>query len=281
MDIDLLKTFLELNRTRHFGRAADNLFLSQSAVSTRIRLLEERTGTPLFSRQRNAIHLTQAGERLLPHAEDIVARWNRARQELAIGDHLGISISIAATPSLWEILLAKQISEIIGAEPALALNVDITSPAALLRSLKEGIVDIGLGFDAPAIEGIEVEEIGTVALALVSSDADTTPAQALGSGYILVDWGTAFANRHSILYADQPVPRVRMALGHMARDLIIAKGGAAYLALPMVTSDLKAKRLHLVRDAERIVREIYLLRAIKHEQPELIERICAYFRDKI
>ena len=41
MDIDLLRTFLEVYRTRHFGRTAENLYLTQSAVSARIRLLEE------------------------------------------------------------------------------------------------------------------------------------------------------------------------------------------------------------------------------------------------
>ena len=50
MDIGVLKTFLEVNRTRHFGQAADNLFLTQSAVSARIRLLEQTLGVPLFSR---------------------------------------------------------------------------------------------------------------------------------------------------------------------------------------------------------------------------------------
>ena len=65
MDIELLKTFLELSRTRHFGRAAENLFISQSAVSARIRQLEDSIGAPLFTRDRNNIQLTSAGERFL------------------------------------------------------------------------------------------------------------------------------------------------------------------------------------------------------------------------
>jgi DNA-binding transcriptional LysR family regulator len=65
MDIDLLKTFLEVYRTRHFGRTAENLYLTQSAVSARIRLLEETLGVPLFTRTRNDIQLTPAGTRLL------------------------------------------------------------------------------------------------------------------------------------------------------------------------------------------------------------------------
>jgi hypothetical protein len=68
----LLVTFLELARTRHFGKAAEHLFVTQSAVSARIRLLEATLGVALFTRKRNDIRLTRAGERLQRHAETIV-----------------------------------------------------------------------------------------------------------------------------------------------------------------------------------------------------------------
>jgi LysR family transcriptional regulator, flagellar master operon regulator len=44
VDTELLKTFLEVSRTRHFGRAAESLYLTQSAVSFRIRQLENQPG---------------------------------------------------------------------------------------------------------------------------------------------------------------------------------------------------------------------------------------------
>lgn len=62
MDTELLKTFLEVSRTRHFGRAAESLYLTQSAVSFRIRQLENQLGVNLFTRHRNNIRLTAAGE---------------------------------------------------------------------------------------------------------------------------------------------------------------------------------------------------------------------------
>ena len=71
MDTELLKTFMEVSRTRHFGRAAENLYLTQSAVSFRIRQLESVLGVELFSRQRNNIQLTEAGEKLMPLAKTV------------------------------------------------------------------------------------------------------------------------------------------------------------------------------------------------------------------
>lgn len=60
MDIGLLRAFLEIHRLRHFGRAAKNLFISQSAISARVRQLEDELGTRLFTRERNNIELTPA-----------------------------------------------------------------------------------------------------------------------------------------------------------------------------------------------------------------------------
>ena len=87
MDIQLLRTFLELDRTRHFGKAAESLFVTQSAVSARIRLLEETLGVPLFIRRRNELQLTGAGERLKRHAETIVSAWQRALTDAALDAH--------------------------------------------------------------------------------------------------------------------------------------------------------------------------------------------------
>lgn len=70
MDTELLKTFPEVSRTRHFGRAAEALYLTQSAVSFRIRQLENQLGVNLFTRHRNNIRLTTAGAP--PYAETLM-----------------------------------------------------------------------------------------------------------------------------------------------------------------------------------------------------------------
>ncbi|WP_348253738.1 LysR family transcriptional regulator, partial [Salmonella enterica] len=53
VDRELLKTFVEVSRTRHFGRAAEALCLTQSAVSSRISQLENQLGVNLCTRHRN------------------------------------------------------------------------------------------------------------------------------------------------------------------------------------------------------------------------------------
>lgn len=101
MDTDLLKTFLEVARTRHFGKAADNLFLTRSAVSFRVKQLESVLGVALFARQRNNIQLTSAGERMLVHAEAILTAWERAKQDISLSNEQSIQLAIGAVPNIW------------------------------------------------------------------------------------------------------------------------------------------------------------------------------------
>ena len=93
MDINDFRTFIEVSRTRHFGQAAKNLFITQSAVSARIRLLEDVLGKKLFVRQRNNIQLTPEGEQLLAHAEIITTAWNNARQTIGVSEKDGDTTS--------------------------------------------------------------------------------------------------------------------------------------------------------------------------------------------
>ena len=53
MDIRVFKTFLQVAKTKHFGHAAENLFITQAAVSARIKQLEEFYDSTLFIRDKN------------------------------------------------------------------------------------------------------------------------------------------------------------------------------------------------------------------------------------
>ena len=91
VDTSLLKTFLEVAKTRHFSRAADALFLTQSAVSARIKQLDAEHPDPeglLAAAEAAALALARAElgadlegrvdrEDLLAHLENVRRRWRR------------------------------------------------------------------------------------------------------------------------------------------------------------------------------------------------------------
>lgn len=257
MDISLLKTFLEVSRTRHFGQAAERLHVTQSAVSARIKLLEEALGTELFVRKRNDLRLTASGSRLKSHAEAIVNEWNRARQELLLEPAVEQVLALGFQLDLWSMVGAGYIHRLLAGEPRFALRVETLSQAALAEQVATGSLDMAFVFDTPPIQDLAVRQLGDVALILVSTDPAATLASALGEGYVYVDWGTAFSLKHSRLLGDRPAPRLRAGFGLLALDLLAARGGSAFLAEPMAGPALGAGRLHRVADAPVIERQVF------------------------
>jgi DNA-binding transcriptional LysR family regulator len=83
IDLEQLKTFLEIARSNSFSRAARIRNRSQPAVSAQIRVLEEELNTALFLRSRNCISLTPAGAVFLRYAEEILELHWRAQDEIA------------------------------------------------------------------------------------------------------------------------------------------------------------------------------------------------------
>lgn len=277
MDVDALKTFLEVNRTRHFGQAADNLYLSQSAVSARIRMLEQEVGVPLFTRQRNNIQLTAAGQRLLQYAENILTTWHRAKQEIGTNEASQIPFTIGIMPSLWDILLLPWIGYMHETLPDLILHAESNDPVALLRRIKEGTMDLAFCFDYPQSSDIEIVEIMQIPLILVSSNPGLTLDQALSKNYMLVDWGTSFANAHAHYFGNMPAAHMRLAFGRMAKDLMLTSGGCAYLAEPMVQDELRKKKLFRVNSAPAINRGAYAAYSRENEKTATIQHALKFF----
>jgi DNA-binding transcriptional LysR family regulator len=80
MDISDLRTFLAVARTKGITAAGRELNTVQSNVTTRIKSLEEDIGLPLFDRHSRGMVLTEAGHRLLPYAENLIALSHEAKE---------------------------------------------------------------------------------------------------------------------------------------------------------------------------------------------------------
>jgi DNA-binding transcriptional LysR family regulator len=275
MDIDLLRSFLEISRTRHFGKAADNLCITQSAISARIRQLEDYVGSSLFTRTRNNIQLTAAGQKLLPYCENIVNTWNRARQEIALKNESQIGLSIAGVPSLWDIVLQEWLQKSMRHFPNLSIYAEVFGQETLIQKLMDRSLDIAFMFEEPQLSRLEVHEVYSIDLVMVSSDPAWSLEEALEKAYILVDWGTSFAMKHAKAFPELLSPRLRVGLGRIAKSYILDSGGAAYLARTMVEDELQSGKLHIVPGAPVIERKTYASFATKNEKQELIVELLS------
>lgn len=279
MDVGLLKAFLEVYRTSHFGRAANNLFISQSAVSARIKQLEDELGTRLFTRDRNNIELTTSGKKFLSYAENILNTWNRAKQEIAIPEGVSTLLNIAALPSIWDIFLENWLSWVHTGNDAIALQADVMGADSIIRSLLDGILDLGFVFDPPKTPQLLVKELLPMPLIMVSSNPSMTAAEAVLENYIFVDWGTSFGTIHARQYPDIPPPKLRASVGRIAWGFINNFGGSAYLPKAMVIDKL-GDNLFQVDDAPIIQKEAYAVYSQTSTKKETIEQSLSWF-DKL
>lgn len=269
MDTELLKTFMEVSRTRHFGRAAENLYLTQSAVSFRIRQLEGLLGVELFSRQRNNIQLTAAGEKLMPLAENSVRLEQKIRQEIATVDGQRQQFSLGATPNVWDALLQPHINEIIESLEQINLTAWSHSSSTLARQILERSLDLAFTFDAPKVDDLTSVEVVQLPLYLVSCKRYEHWHQAVEENYVMVDWGSSFTSQHAQQVKMQKAPLLQTNSGRIALDCILANQGAAYMPLPLVQSHLD-KELYLVQAAPVLTHKVFASFHVTSGREELI-----------
>lgn len=96
-----LRYFVAVAEELNFTRAAERLFISQPALSKRIRMLEGQLGADLFHRDRRAARLTAVGEALLPYARRMLALWQvteEAVEEAKAAERHTLVIGMSTSP---------------------------------------------------------------------------------------------------------------------------------------------------------------------------------------
>lgn len=253
MDTELLKTFLEVSRTRHFGRAAEALYLTQSAVSFRIRQLENQLGVNLFTRHRNNIRLTAAGEKLLPYAETLMNTWQAARKEVANSSRHN-EFSIGASASLWECMLndwLKRLYQSQEPQSSLQFEARIAQRQSLVKQLHERQLDLLITTETPKMDEFSSQLLGYFTLALYCSSPSQTKDEL---NYLRLEWGPDFQQHEAGLIAGDEVPVLTTSSAELARQQLSVIKGFSWL--PVNWAKTKSD-LHTVTDSTTLSRPLY------------------------
>ena len=133
---------MALAETKHFYKAANNIGLTQSALTQSISKLEKELGLQLFIRSKTGSVLTEHGRRLHDHAKVITGQFEAARRELkARAKHLGAEIRIGVVESLGDEILITAISMFKVAYPDCNVKIIKNWSASLVVLLAEGEID--------------------------------------------------------------------------------------------------------------------------------------------
>ncbi|EDP59808.1 LysR family transcriptional regulator [Vibrio sp. AND4] len=257
MDVKVFRTFLELAKVRHFGRAAENLYITQAAVSARIKQLESYFDTQLFIRDRNNIKLTSAGERLTGYAEVMVTTLQQAKLELSLEDGKALQLTMGGTPNIWDAYLQNCLSVVTDAFGGYGFMAEVMGREMLSRSLLERTLDMAFAFDQIKADELNCKKVADVVLVLVSTERDSLDT-VFDEKYVYVDWGTRFTSEHAERHPKIPAPYLRTSTARIALDFILEKGGSAYLPASLVEPFISSGQLHKVSGVEDWYRPIYL-----------------------
>jgi DNA-binding transcriptional LysR family regulator len=168
MNIEHLKTYIEIVKTGNFSEVAKKLGISQPAVSFQIQKLEQDLGVRLIDRRQKKLTLTGPGKRLLSFAETIreeysslVADMNQLREEV-VGD-----LVITASTIPGDYILPPILSKFKALHPSVKIQVIVSDSGQVIEDIENGNYDVGFCGVAPDNREIEAVKIAEDEIVLI------------------------------------------------------------------------------------------------------------------
>lgn len=147
MDInyELYKVFYHVANTLSFSEASKRLFISQSAVSQSIKVLEKKLNQPLFIRSTKRVHLTPEGEILLKHIEPAMNLIKKGENQLLEANTLsGGQLRIGASDTICRYYLVPFLEQFHKQYPKIHIKVTNQTSIECVKLLDNGQVDLVL-----------------------------------------------------------------------------------------------------------------------------------------
>ena len=145
LDSRQLLAFATLARKKSFTQVAKDMFLTQSAVSHAIKAFERDIGVLLFDRVGKTVHLTQAGEQLLQHAERILRDMQDARTAMGELQNWGQTrLRVGASPTACQYLLPTVLREFKQSFPQCVIRIEPGDGPEMIELLRSNKIDLAL-----------------------------------------------------------------------------------------------------------------------------------------
>ncbi|MGW4562699.1 LysR family transcriptional regulator [Streptomyces sp. NPDC004561] len=182
MELRLLVTFEKVATVLGFTRAAAELSYAQSSVTGQIRALESSLGVELFDRLGSRIRLTEAGERLLPYARQIIELAEEARAAVTEPEEPSGTLTVGTMESLTSYRLPPLLEYFHHRHPGVRLALRTTIGDETRQALRQGAYDVGfLMEERTEHPGLRTAVLAEEPLALVAAPGHVLAGAALGT----------------------------------------------------------------------------------------------------
>jgi LysR family transcriptional activator of nhaA len=296
MDIDQLNFhhffyFWRVAKTGHLTRAAEELHVSQSALSSQIRQLEDRLGDALFERTGRRLVLTDTGQLALSYAENIFGLGQELLGRLQGRSAGMVRLRVGSVATLSRNYQENWIRPLL-ADPTVTLSLESGLLDDLLRRLLQHQLDVVLANDAVPADPdrpLHCRFLGSQAISLVGPSATwrgrtlRLPDDLEGLELALPGPRHALRAQFDALCAAAGVtPRLRAEVDDMAMLRLVARDSGWLTVLPevVVQDELRSGVLVKVGGAAQLQEHFYAITTLHRHRIERLEQLLAAAPEK-
>ncbi|MFM9087925.1 MAG: LysR family transcriptional regulator [Cyanobium sp.] len=289
LNLDQIHTFLAVAKLLHFSKAADDLHLSQSAVSATIGRLEQEVGVPLFHRIGRRVELTDAGRFLQREGLALVEQSIRLRRELEDFNALQKgSLLLGASFTVGNYWLPRFLARFRNRYPGIELSCNLANAEKILDGIDSGQFDLGFvcGCSPPSAASVVGEERLTL---VVGRDhpwygEPMRPAQSLlQAQWLLREQGSGSRQMLEQSLTDLGLDAKALSIhqvlhsSEMLKTMVLSGTGLAALPVSMVEQEIKLGLLWTVEVHGHHLRAeaIWMVPCARRQDSQLIKRFQA------
>jgi LysR family hydrogen peroxide-inducible transcriptional activator len=268
LDFHALEQFVVLARTRNFTHAAEELHLSQSALSRSIQRLEEQFGQPLFERRPRDVALTPMGELLLERSKQILRLVDDAFAEISQASGQG-RLRFGAIPTIAPYFLPGVLESFAKRHPEIQVLVQEDTTDALIKRCTNGEIDLALVALPIQAKSLEVEPLFDEELLLVlprdhplaTEDnitleaVDRYPFVMLNEAHCLAENIAVFCHQQSV----QPITIERTNQLATVQELVALNHGVSLIPEMARRIDLSDRRVYRSFAGDRPCRTVAMM----------------------
>jgi len=287
LSLQLLDQFVVLARTKNFTRAAEELHLSQSALSRAIQKLEDQLGQPLFERKPREVVLTELGELLLQRAKHILQLMEDTFSELSEAGRRG-RIRLGAIPTIAPYFLPSLLSSFAKKYPDIAIIVQEDTTENLIKRCHHGEIDLAILALPLLAKNLEVESLFEEELLLVVpvghplAASKTLPIDAvegfpfvmLNEAHCLTDNIATFCRRKAV----QPVTVERTSQLATVQELVSLNHGVSIVPDMARKIDTSEQRVYRSFTGEKPRRTVAMMWNAQRFQSKAVKTLMEHLR---
>jgi len=296
MDTRQLAAFCAVVERRSFSQAAEQLGVTQPAVSLQVRALEKRLGAQLLDRSGRRVEPTEAGARLYRGAQRLLALEQQVLDEVAAegdGDLSG-ALSMGASTGPAAVVVPRLLGEFQRAHPGVRVALEVHDTRMVVELVAERRLELGIVGAAPRHRAVRFEPFAYDEVVLVCPPRHrfagrTVDVHELASESLIVMQEGAGVRRVvedelrrlGVRLRDID-PRLELGLQESVRSAVLAGHGVTFISRAAVESDLTSGALAEARvEGMDGRREISLVRSVARVQTRVADAFVDFARERL